>query len=54
MAPLAAFFLGILLVAVILVPFWYIATVNSEVGSVYKNIFCNNIDTNTVANNITG
>lgn len=48
MAPIAAFFLGILLVLVILVPFWYIATVNSNVGSVYKSIFCNNIDTSQV------
>jgi hypothetical protein len=45
MAPIAAFFLGILLVMVILIPFWYVATVNAKVGSVYKSLFCNNIDT---------
>ena len=54
MAPLAAFFLGILLVIVILVPFWYVATVNNKVGPVYKSIFCNNIDTNTTTDNVTG
>ena len=48
MAPIAAFFLGIPLVLVILVPFWYIATVNPNIGSVYKSIFCNNIDTSQV------
>ncbi len=50
MAPLVAFFLGILLVLVILIPFWYVATVNSKIGPVYKSIFCQNIDTNAVSN----
>ncbi len=49
MAPLVAFFLGILVVLVILIPFWYVATVNSKVGPVYKSIFCQNIDTSDVA-----
>jgi hypothetical protein len=40
MSPVAAFFLGILVVFIILIPFWFIANVNQAVNTTYKNSVC--------------
>jgi hypothetical protein len=48
MTPVIAYFLGIITVIVIIVPFWYIASVNAKIGPVYSDIFCNNIKTGNV------
>ena len=44
MSSLIAYFLGILTILVIIVPFWYLAKVNKRIEPVYKNVFCKNIN----------
>lgn len=50
MSSLVAFFLGIVTIIIIFVPFWYLATVSSKVKPIYAEIFCNNISTAGVSN----
>ena len=50
MTALLAFLIGVITVLIIIIPFWYAATANAKIGEVYNSIFCNNINTNTVAN----
>lgn len=40
MSPLAAYIFGILTVLIIIIPFWFFATVNSSVATTYRNTFC--------------
>ena len=40
MSPVAAFFLGILFVIIILVTFWLIANINPTINTTYKNSVC--------------
>ena len=46
MSPLVGFFLGILTVLVIFLPFWYLSRTNDALGNVYKKYLC---DTNASA-----
>lgn len=43
MSPLVAYFLGIITILIILIPFWYLARVNQKISTTYKNIFCNSL-----------
>lgn len=43
MSPLVAYFLGIITILIILIPFWYLARVNTKISTTYKNIFCNTL-----------
>lgn len=43
MTPIAAFFLGILVILLIIVPWWYVATLNTNAGTLYKNVVCHNL-----------
>ncbi len=43
MNPLIAYFLGLVTVLIILVPFWYLAKINSKIQPVYNDIFCSNV-----------
>jgi hypothetical protein len=40
MSPLAAYFLGILTVLVIFIPFWYLGQKNKKIEQVYKKYIC--------------
>jgi hypothetical protein len=40
MSSLIAFFLGILVVLVIFIPFWYLGRSNATIKPVYESIFC--------------
>jgi len=40
MNAVAAFFLGILLVFIILIPFWLLANTNPTINTMYKNSIC--------------
>lgn len=40
MSSLIAFFLGILLILVIFIPFWYLGRENATVKPIYDSIFC--------------
>lgn len=40
MSPIVAYILGILTVIVILVPFWYFATVSNSINNFYRNSVC--------------
>lgn len=55
MSPLVAYFLGIITVLIILIPFWYLARVNQKISTTYKNIFCDSLaSTNTVNRSVSG
>lgn len=43
MSPVVAYFLGLITVLLIIIPFWYLAKVNSKIQPVYEDIFCNSI-----------
>ncbi len=43
MNPLIAYFLGLITVLLVLVPFWYLAKVNGKISPVYKDLFCSNV-----------
>lgn len=43
MSNYAAYFLGILTVLIILIPFWYIATSSASVREAYENTVCRDI-----------
>jgi hypothetical protein len=49
MSPLVSYFLGILTVLVIFLPFWYLGRTNNKIGTVYKKYFCNNQATSEVS-----
>jgi hypothetical protein len=48
MSSLAGFFFGIITILIIFMPFWYLAQKNAKIGAVYNNLFCNNVNTNSV------
>ncbi len=48
MSPLVGYFLGILTVLVIFLPFWYLGRTNNKIGTVYKKYFCNNGEASNV------
>lgn len=41
MSPLVAYFLGLITILIVLVPFWYLAKINGKIQPVYNSIFCN-------------
>lgn len=41
MSPLVAYFLGVLTILVIFIPFWYLGRTNDKIGEVYKKYLCN-------------
>lgn len=43
MSPYTSFILGILLVIAIIVPFWILSGVNSDVGRAYSRVFCDQV-----------
>jgi hypothetical protein len=49
MSPLLAYFLGILTLVVIFLPFWYLGRTNNKIGQVYKDYFCNNVSGSSVS-----
>ena len=51
MRSLIAYFLGILTVLIILIPFWYVAKSNTKIKQVYKDVFCNSIETSSSGSN---
>ncbi len=44
MRSLIAYFLGILTVLIILIPFWYVAKSNTKIKQVYDDVFCNSVN----------
>ena len=40
MSSLIAFFLGILVVLIIFIPFWYLGRSNASIQPIYESIFC--------------
>ncbi len=42
MSPIVAYFLGLITVLLIIIPFWYLASINGKINPVYNSIFCNN------------
>ena len=40
MSPLLGYFLGILTVLIIFIPFWYLGRNNAKIESIYKQYFC--------------
>jgi hypothetical protein len=40
MSPLAGYFLGILTVLIIFIPFWYLGQKNKKIEEVYKKYIC--------------
>jgi len=54
MNPVGAFFLGILVVLIILVPFWFIANINQSVNTTYKNSICYGICAFTATPGVAG
>lgn len=40
MSPLAAYFLGVLTVLIIFIPFWYLGQKNKKIEEVYKKYIC--------------
>jgi hypothetical protein len=43
MSPLVAYFLGVITMLVVIIPFWYLAKVNSKIQPVYKDVFCGSV-----------
>ncbi len=43
MTPLVAYFLGLITILIILIPFWLLGKSNSKIQPVYKGLFCSNI-----------
>ena len=43
MSPVAAYFFGILTVLIILISFWFLATINQTINTTYKNSVCYSI-----------
>lgn len=37
---LLSYFFGILTVFIIIIPFWFVSTINRNVNAVYRNTFC--------------
>ncbi len=46
MSPLLAYFLGILTLVVIFLPFWYLGRTNNKISQVYKDFFCTSSSSN--------
>lgn len=43
MTPIVAYFLGLITILIILIPFWLLAKSNGKIQPVYKGLFCANI-----------
>lgn len=43
MSPYLAYFLGLITLIVIFLPFWLLAQNNLEVAKIYNNIFCSQL-----------
>lgn len=46
MTPVSAYFFGILSVFLILIPFWFVSTINDTIKTTYKNSICYGICNN--------
>lgn len=51
MRSLIAYFLGILTVLIILIPFWYVAKSNTKIKQVYDDVFCNSVNATPTSGN---
>ena len=51
MSPLIAYFLGILTILVIFLPFWLAALYNSSAAEAYEQIFCSDLANQDGSNN---
>ena len=47
MSPIVAYFLGLLTIIIIFIPFWYLARENNKVQPIYNSIFCDSIKGST-------
>ena len=52
MSPIVAYFIGLLTIIIIFIPFWYLARENDKVKPLYKSIFCDSIASATVTRNL--